>query len=195
LLALGAGTGSQKEEKVPLTIDELLNREMIRDLLADYTVAGELGQGVSPVIDAFHPEGTLELSDGSLLHGQAEIEALFTRISTERLARGGPGAYTRHCIYTCRFDFPSATVANTVSYMLAFSECGLDQVVTYYDALVKQDDRWYLWHRRVGMEYLAANSRLTLPTMVVRARQLQVAVQVLPATCSLLEAPANVIGD
>jgi hypothetical protein len=156
---------------VPLTIDELLDREMIRDALADYAVAGELGQGVDRTVGSFVPEGTLELSDGSLYRGHAEIRALFERIGTERDEAGGPDAYTRHVVYTARFDFPSPTEANTVSYMLAFSEHGLDQVVTYYDALVKRDGRWLLWHRRVAVEYLTRNSRLTLPTMVVRARQ------------------------
>jgi hypothetical protein len=156
---------------VSLTIEELLCRESIRDLVADYAVAEELGQGVGPVVNAFHPDGKLELSDGSIFHGHAEIEALFTRIGKERTDRGGPDAYARHCAYTCRFDFPCATEANTVSYMLTFSECGLDQVVTYYDAFVKENDRWFIRHRRVAMEYLAAKSRLTLPTTVVHARQ------------------------
>jgi hypothetical protein len=156
---------------VSLTIDELLDREMIRDALADYAVAGELDEGVDRTVSSFHAEGTLELSDGSLYRGHAEIQALFERIGRERAEAGGPDAYTRHVVYTCRFDFTSSTEANTVSYMLAFSEHGLDQVVTYYDALVKRDNRWLLSHRRVAVEYLTRNSRLTLPTMVVRARQ------------------------
>jgi len=36
---------------------------------------------------------------------------------------------------------------------------------------VKESDRWFIRYRRVAMEYLAAESRLTLPTTVVHARQ------------------------
>ena len=73
-----------------LTIEELLNRELIRDLVADYAVAEELGQGVGPVVNVFHPDGKLELSDGSIFHGHAEIEALFTASARSEPKEAGP---------------------------------------------------------------------------------------------------------
>ncbi len=152
-----------------MTLDELLDREMIRDTLAQYSVSRELGGEIDEAVQAFHEDGILVTSDGQVRRGHLNIMAYLAEITKGRLDAAGPNAYVRHYLYTCRFTFDSATSAKTVTYMLALTENGLDQVVTYNDSLVKENDRWYITHRKIGVEYQIDGSRLKLPTMVVRA--------------------------
>ena len=156
---------------MPLTLDELLDREIIRDKLADYSVSSELGGDPNLKVVVFHADGVLELSDGEEHHGREAIKTLFDEISRERGAAAGPKGFGRHWIYPFRFDFTSATEATTVSYMLAFSERGFEQVVTYYDQWVKKDGTWYVKHRRIGMEYLADGSRFKLANSDIKSRR------------------------
>jgi len=156
---------------MPLTVDELLDREMIRDKLADYSVSAELGQSPDLKVAVFHVDGVVELSDGEEHRGREAIKTLFDEIARERGAAAGPNGFGRHWIYPFRFDFKSSTETETVSYMLAFSERGFEQVVTYYDQWLKEDGTWHIKHRRIGMEYLADDSRFKLANSDIKSRR------------------------
>jgi hypothetical protein len=152
-----------------LTVQELLDREMIRDTLSDYSVTKDLGLSLQPSVDAFHPDGSLQTTNGRIRRGRKEIESFFRDLADRR--RGGEEVFARHWLYPCQFKFLSPDTAETVTYMIALTERGLDQVVTYRDQLVKEHDRWYIMFRRISIEYQIAHSRLDLPDMVVRTRQ------------------------
>jgi hypothetical protein len=156
---------------MPLTVDELLDREIIRDKLADYSVSSEIGQSPDLKVAVFHVDAVLELSDGEEHRGREAIKTLFDEISRERGAAAGPNGFGRHWIYPFRFDFTSSSEAATVSYMLAFSERGFEQVVTYYDQWLKDDGTWHITRRRIGMEYLADDSRFKLANSDIKSRR------------------------
>jgi hypothetical protein len=169
-MTVSSATAKESEEDtVSLTIEELLDREMIRDVLADYSVSRELGSDLSASVNAFHPEGTLQRTDGHVFHGRAEIADFFSGLAKRRA--GGPEVYNHHWIFPCRFSFPSPGNAETVTYMFVLTERGLDQVVTYRDSLVKEDGRWFIKSRQIDIEYITADSRLDLPNLISRNRQ------------------------
>jgi len=154
-----------------ITVAELLDREAIRDALADYSMSREIGQDPDIEVSIFREDSIEEMSDGSLYHGREAIKTLFEEIFQERTAAGGPSGFSRHWIYPFRFDFASSTEATTVSYMLAFSERGFEQVVTYYDEWRKEGGAWYVKYRRIGMEYLADSSRFKLANSDIKSRR------------------------
>ena len=153
-----------------LTIEELLDREMIRDVLADYAVSMDLAPDTTAtaLVNAFHPDGVMITTDGHVYSGRAEIEGYVEGLTKKRA--GGPEVYARHWKFPCRFSFPRPGHADTVTYTLVLTEKGLDQVCTHRDHLVKEEGRWYIKERRISIEYLTADSRLDLPTMVVLNR-------------------------
>jgi hypothetical protein len=152
-----------------ITVQELLDREMIRDVLADYSVTKDLVTDLGPSVGAFHPDGALERTDGVVLRGRSAIHDFFLELQKRRA--GGAEVFARHWLYPCRFSFPSPDEAKTVTYLISFTETGLDQLCTYFDEFVKEDGRWYINYRRITMEYLDNASRLELPFTVSRVRR------------------------
>lgn len=154
-----------------ISIQELLDREAIRDLLADYSVSKDLSPDLMKCVNAFHPQGTLELTNGTTFTGREAIHAFFRDLQQRRA--GGPEAFSRHWLYTCRFEFPAPAEAKTISYLISFTETGLDQLCTYRDDLVKEGDAWTIKHRKISMEFLNTDSRLDLPFTVARVKRSQ----------------------
>jgi hypothetical protein len=153
-----------------ISVSELLDREMIRDALANYSMSREIGQDPDVEVSVFREDSIEEMTDGSLYHGREEIKTLFDDIFKERTAAGGPTGFSRHWIYPFQFEFPTSGEAKTVSYMLNFSERGFEQAVTYYDDWIKDGETWYIKYRRITMEYLADGSRFKLANTVVKSR-------------------------
>lgn len=153
-----------------ISVTELIDRETIRDALADYTMSREIGQDPDVEVSVFREDSIEEMTDGSLYHGREAIKTLFDEIFQERSAAAGPNGFSRHWICPFRFEFPSPGEAKTVSYMICFSERSFEQVVTYYDDWIKDGESWYIKYRRVTMEYLANGSRFKLANTVIKSR-------------------------
>ena len=151
-----------------MKIEELLAREEIRDTIVNYSISGDLGD--STAFESFHPDGAIETSNGTIYKSREKIVELFNKIRADR-KEASPDGFSRHWVNTYKFDFPSPDEANTITYMVNYSENGFEQVVTYYDNLLRVDGTWLIFHRRIGMEYVSPGSRFQLGNSKVVSRQ------------------------
>ncbi len=134
------------------TLDELIAREAIRDLVARYNAGADSGR-FDEVVELFAPDAVMELDDETL-HGREEIAGLFRRTQQRVLdsAPTGGRQHLRHFTATLQIDVEGPDAARSRCYYQVLMAHGLDHWGRYIDRYVRIDGRWRFSHRRVTVD-------------------------------------------
>lgn len=156
-----------------MTIDELLARESIRATLAAYTVAGDRLRA-DELAATFTEDGILESefvpeSDAFHFAGRDAIKGWLTRWTQAPANQQTHSAtFVRHHLSTSHITLSSGNSARARTYWTAYTDIGADHCGYYLDELLKVGDDWLIAHRRVRLDWRAANSLFV--TAVSRSR-------------------------
>ena len=142
-----------------MTVEEMLDREEIRLLLATYNSNGDRGR-LEGLAGVFAEDGVLEGGSGFRAAGH---EAIVTTLSSPR----GPEdrrhrrpAFMRHHLTTSLITFEDADTANGRSYYLVVTDLGPDHSGVYTDLFKRIDGRWRIAHRRSRIDWAADGSHV-----------------------------------
>jgi hypothetical protein len=158
-----------------MSIDELLARENIRDTIARYTIAGDRLRA-DDLAATFTEDGVLESDgvaeqDAFCYRGRQQIREWITRWTRPSAdACSVPRAtFVRHHLSTNLIDIVDADHAKARTYWVAYTDIGQDHCGYYVDTYRRIDGRWLIAHRKVRMDWRAANSLFV--TAVSQSRQ------------------------
>jgi hypothetical protein len=141
-----------------MTLDDLLAREGIRDLVARYNSNSDTGR-FEPLWELFHPDAVMELvnsmgSEPVVYDGRERIKEIFTGAQgkvRQQLESAGP-TYIRHFTATHQIDLVDADHATGRCYFAVIIDRGLDHWGRYIDRYVRVDGAWKFEHRRVYVD-------------------------------------------
>jgi hypothetical protein len=134
-----------------MKIDELLDREGIRETLARYNLAGDRGQ-IDELAGCFVEDAVLEVEGAWRAHGREEIRRQ-TGATAVAASASRRGPLMRHHLTTQGIELDREGGARAWSYFLVVSEIGPDHAGRYIDRLRRVDGRWQIEHRRVVVEW------------------------------------------
>ncbi|PNU02772.1 nuclear transport factor 2 family protein [Novosphingobium guangzhouense] len=144
-----------------MTIEDLLSREAIRDLMARYTIAGDRLR-VEDFLACFTHDAVIESErvppDRLFRHeGRTAI-----RNWQERWRSAGEGAhgatFVRHHLSTSAVTLLGPDDAEARTYWTAWTDIGPDHAGHYLDRLRKVDGAWLIAHRRIRLDWEAPGS-------------------------------------
>ncbi len=135
---------------------ELVARESIRDLVAQYAHGADRGR-FDDVAALFADDGVLELPDGRRLAGPAEIRA-FLRGTGETMRAAVADPFIRHHVSSHRIIVESEHAAVGYAYFLVVTERGPDHWGRYVDRYVRVGTTWRFASRRVRLDGYAPGS-------------------------------------
>lgn len=150
-----------------MTIDELLAREAIRDLVARYNASGDSGR-FDEVLELFWPDASMVIGRGDAVvtkTGHEEIRTIFTGTadrwrsdgtSQDAASTGGDGpaqpSYVRHRVATLVIDLQDQAHATAYSYFAVIMPHGLDHWGRYFDRFEAREGVWRFLSRKVAGE-------------------------------------------
>jgi len=138
-------------EKTTPSINELLDREAIRNLIISFNALGDRGR-VAEMIQVFAPDATLK-AVGQTAVGRADIATL---LQANPLLPDHQ--VTRHHIGTQTVEI-SGDEAVARSYFSVLTNIGLDHHGVYIDHFRRQPGgAWLIVEREVRLDWQAANS-------------------------------------
>ena len=138
-------------EKVPPLINELLDREAIRNLIISFNALGDRGR-VAEMVQVFAPDATLK-AVGETAVGRAAIATLLQAnpLLPEHQV-------TRHHIGTQTVE-TNGDEAVARSYFSVLTNIGLDHHGVYIDHFQRQPNgAWLIIEREVRLDWQAPNS-------------------------------------
>lgn len=144
-----------------MTVEDLLAREAIRDVMAKYTTSGDRLR-VDDFVSCFTEDAVMESehvpADRSFRYqGRAAIRAW-----QERWLAGEGGThgatFVRHHLSTSKIDLAGADSATARTYWVAWTDIGPDHAGYYLDSFRRVGGQWLIAHRRVRMDWEADNS-------------------------------------
>jgi len=144
---------------------ELVARERIRDTIARYNWSGDAGR-LEELVEAFTPDGTLEVRGGNTHHGRDGIlsflGATVSGADQARAAAAGPVGkrVVRHVVSNTRFLELDRDHALVGSYYTVVTEVGLDHYGRYRDRFVPVGDEWLIEHRLVATDWRSPDSAM-----------------------------------
>lgn len=146
-----------------MTLDEVLARESIRDLVARYNSYSDTGR-FDPLWGLFADDAVMETGnageDLTRYDGLSGIKQIFegaqSRVATQ-LETAGP-TYIRHFTATHQIDLVAADHAEGRCYFAVIIDNGLDHWGRYVDRYVRIGGDWKFAHRRVTVDGRAATS-------------------------------------
>lgn len=130
--------------------DIAADRDQIRDLLARYTYSGDRGR-VADLAACFAADGILEYP-GNEARGPDAIAAALGSGS-----RNPALTFVRHHITNPLIEVAGNT-ATARSYFAVHADGGSDHSGTYDDRLIRSSAGWLFSHRRVRVDWQAADS-------------------------------------
>ena len=133
-----------------MTLDDLLAREEIRQLISDYNVRGDRGR-VAEMLDAFAPNARLRAAGKTAL-GHDEIAALLSANPTSPRH-----TMSRHYLSTQHIERDGET-ARARTYFCVLTNIGLDHHGLYVDQFARIDGRWLIADREVRLDFQSENS-------------------------------------
>jgi hypothetical protein len=148
-----------------MTIEELLAREEIGQLLATYSIAGDRAD-YKTMASAFAEDGVL---DGA--SHRVGREAIIRSLADRPTAAAGPDrpiGFSRHCLTTSLVTFQDATSASGRTYFTVFTESGPDHVGVYVDRFEKIEGRWMIRHRDARIDWAAETGHVRPTRPAVR---------------------------
>jgi hypothetical protein len=159
-----------------MELQELLDREGIRQALANYTMAGDRLR-VDDFVATFTPDGIFE-SEGVTQQkcfryvGRDAIKAF--------IAGWGRGAkeanpvhqakFIRHHLSTCQINLTGPGTAKGRTYWVAYTDLGPDHCGYYVDEFRKIGEQWLIAHRKVREDWMANNSLYASAVVNLRGR-------------------------
>jgi hypothetical protein len=148
----------------PMTVDELLAREAIRDTMARYNTAGDRLR-VDEFAACFTEDGVIESESapGEYVFRYAGRTAI--RAWQERWLNREPGEdavhgarFVRHHLSTCRIDLTGPASATARTYWTAWTDIGPDHAGFYLDEFRGEGGAWLIARRRVRLDWQADGS-------------------------------------
>jgi SnoaL-like domain len=140
-----------------MTLDDLLAREGIRDLVARYNSYSDTGR-FEPLWELFAEDAVMETGDAgtelTVYPGREGIKRIFLGAKervNEQLDRP-QSTYIRHFTATHQIDLVDADNATGRCYFAVIIDNGLDHWGRYVDRYVRIDDSWKFAHRRVTID-------------------------------------------
>ncbi len=145
-----------------MTLDDLLAREGIRDLVSRYNSYGDTGK-FEQLFELFTDDAVMEFSpargDHETFAGLERVKLIFTGAQGRVQARDERAAstYIRHFTATHQIDLVDADHATGRLYFAviigdAVESRGLDHWGRYIDEYVRMDGRWRFQRRRVVVD-------------------------------------------
>jgi hypothetical protein len=134
-----------------------LARDAIRDLVARYSLFGDLGRSAD-VANLFATDGTLEIADTGgreLFTGRAEIEAFLERVKAQWTAEvrvSGISGRVFHSVGTHVIDLVDEDHATGQAYVSMIRLSGLAEWGRYRDRYVREDNGWLIAARTAFVE-------------------------------------------
>ena len=146
-----------------MTLDDLLAREGIRDLVTRYNSYSDTGR-FEPLLALFAENAVIETGDTdgevAVFAGRHNIEQIFTgaqRRVQAQIETVGP-TYVRHFTATHQIDLVDADHATGRCYFAVIVDSGLDHWGRYIDRYVRIEGEWRFEHRRVALDGRVASS-------------------------------------
>lgn len=134
-------------------LDELLAREAIRQLMAQYNTAGDTGRR-EELASVFADDAHL-VAPGLDLHGkQAIVAGLFRKPD----AAAPRFKVYRHHLTTSKVEFISKDAAKARTYFFVITEIGLDHTGVYTDEFRRDPAGWVLSRRAVRLDHVSQHS-------------------------------------
>jgi hypothetical protein len=152
----------------------MLDREAIRQTMANYTMAGDRLR-TEDFIAVFTDDAILETDgvpeqDAFRYEGSEQIRDWFTR--WHKPSGEAPvhrATFIRHHLSTCHIEFTGPISAKARTYWIAYTDIGPDHCGYYLDMLRKEQGRWLIAHRRIRLDWRSERSLYT--TAVIRTRE------------------------
>ena len=145
-----------------MTLDELLARESIRALLARYTMAGDrLRRDAFVAVfthDAILESDGVPVQDAFRYEGRAAIGGWLDRWRADATAAAPRASFVRHHLTTSLIELEGADAARGRTYWTAYTDIGADHGGCYVDRFRRVDGEWLLAHRKVRLDWRAADS-------------------------------------
>lgn len=135
-----------------MTIEEMLDREAIRLLMATYTINGDRGR-IAALADVFAEDGLLEFS-GEQSRGR---QAIVDRLGTTDQPRDPRHGFTRHNLTSSLVGL-DGDGATGRTYFQVMTDIGLDHHGHYADRFVRTDAGWKIAHRQVRIDWQSPDS-------------------------------------
>ncbi len=148
----------------PISVEELLARESIRDTMARYTLAGDRLRA-DDFVATFTEDGVLESDgvptrDAFCYRGRQAIREWIERWTD--VPSGGHSApratFVRHHLSTSLIEIGSPDMASARTYWVAYTDIGQDHCGYYIDSFRKIGALWFIAHRKVRLDWRATNS-------------------------------------
>jgi SnoaL-like domain len=146
-----------------MTLDDLLAREGIRDIVARYNANGDTGR-FDALWPVFADDAVMELrnADGTwdVYDGIENVKRIFTGAKDrvdEQTATAGP-TYIRHFTATHQIDLVDADHAKGRCYFCVIIDNGLDHWGRYVDEYVRVEGQWKFARRQVSVDGRAESS-------------------------------------
>lgn len=133
-----------------MNLDELLEREAIREMLTRYVGFADGGK-VNEMLDLFSDDAIMEPTGASTCRGRNEIRGYF-EAAGESIRALMPTPMLRHHLSSIRIDLLGDNRARSTAYFLAVTEFGPDHWGRYRDQLLRTDDGWCITHRLLEIE-------------------------------------------
>jgi hypothetical protein len=144
-----------------MTLDDLLAREALRDLVARYTTAGDRLR-IEEFVSCFTEDAVLESE-------RVAADRLFRYEGREAIRawqerwRAGEGethgaTFVRHHLSTSKIDLLGPATAQGRTYWVAWTDIGPDHAGYYLDAFRREGGEWLIAHRRVRMDWESPQS-------------------------------------
>jgi hypothetical protein len=136
---------------------ELFAREHIRDTLARYNWAGDVGR-LDELAETFCADGVLEIRGLQTLRGRAEIVAFLGGVTEKVTVSAKVKPMVRHNVANVLFNEVTRDHADVSCYFTVVTHIGLDHVGRYRDTFVPDGNGWLIKHRKVSTDWAAPNS-------------------------------------
>lgn len=141
-----------------MTIDELLVREEIRQLIATYNTSVDSGRREE--FSSVFCEDAILQAPGLDCSGREDIvNQIFTNVGRDIAdASQLVFQFVRHQITTSQITLTSPNIAKGRTYFLVVTNIGLDHSGIYTDEFRKEGESWKISRRKVTLDYMSADS-------------------------------------
>lgn len=150
-----------------MTVEDMLAREAIRDVMSRYTIAGDRLRE-EDFIAVFTEDAVMESegvpdSEAFRYAGREVIRQWISRWRNrpEGVARTHQASFVRHHLSTSQIDLTGPDTAQARTYWVAYTDIGPDHAGYYLDSFRKTGGRWLIAHRRVRRDWQSPGSLFT----------------------------------
>lgn len=139
-----------------MNVEELLVRELVRDLYARYNRSGDKGR-IDEVAACFAEDGVLEVRNGFEAIGREQIRDALGEIARKNGSLAPPDgrsgrSVVRHLVASLLFESVGTDRVESSAYYTVFHVDAPDHWGTYRDVLVKVDGEWLFARRTVDVD-------------------------------------------